>query len=681
MLSEQTKELVSRFFAILGEGEDNVEQLRRKLNSYEDFDPYRLFNRLDQFRKNFINEYTLINFAQLNQIEATINQGKYVILFYDTNGDHSLNYNEFLGLVIGKGFYEKRDMENINENNSNYMSYETEKVFCELLKASFDLVNALDSVLADIKSYGDFSVSELLFQITNNGIINMNNLKNFLETYNKNLNEEQIEGLCRRLDLKKNGRIDMSDLERIFYFPYSSPPSNAASLSNSFQNNRKQVNDENNEIEEKNKLKYNQKVESELNQNNNLSNPNLKNQNINIQKGKNNPQKMQMDNKKNIQIDIPNLNPFNQNSNLNSSNFNRSNNNFNMSGSNNFNMNNNNFNMSNNFNRSNNNNNFQNSNFNMSGSTRFETSPMKQINKDIKIQERMNTDFNKYKIGNPFENKNKIKNMNIETEGNDNLRENRISKTLALRLSPLRNQQKIDGNYLDNSLGDNNNYDENQFSERDFICFLKALIDIECNIECQKCLITRHPDFNIEDIFLIFETPKTQNNILTFSDLKNGFRNLNLAFSDEDIKLLISRYDLDNNNGICYSDFFDMLVPFDKCRRDDIERRIPNGLCNSTINELRCLFQLLLNCEKNLEDIRKRIIQLKGFDLQEIYNKEVDQFGYGLANNEEVDTYLKRKGLKCNQKGYDLLFIRLDRNRDGKVGYDDFLFEITPNSK
>ena len=67
-------------------------------------------------------------------------------------------------------------MENINENNSNYMSYETEKVFCELLKASFDLVNALDSVLADIKSYGDFSVSELLFQITNNGIINMNNM-------------------------------------------------------------------------------------------------------------------------------------------------------------------------------------------------------------------------------------------------------------------------------------------------------------------------------------------------------------------------------------------------------------------------------------------------------------------------------------------------------------------------
>ena len=104
MLTEQTKELVSRFFTILGEGEDNVEQIRQKLNNCEDFDPYRLFNRLDQFRNDFINEQMLINFAQLNQIDATINQGKYVILFYDCNGDHTLNYNEFLGLVIGKGF-------------------------------------------------------------------------------------------------------------------------------------------------------------------------------------------------------------------------------------------------------------------------------------------------------------------------------------------------------------------------------------------------------------------------------------------------------------------------------------------------------------------------------------------------------------------------------------------------
>ena len=706
MLTEQTKELVSRFFAVLGEGEENIEQIRQHLNNCEDFDPYRLFNRLDQFRNDFINEQMLINFAQLNQIDATINQGKYVILFYDCNGDHTLNYNEFLGLVIGKGFYEKRDNEMINENNTNYLSYETEKIFCELLKASFEFVSALDSILADIKSYGDFSVSELLNQISNNGLLNSNNLKIFLQKYNKNLNDNQIEGLCRRLDLKKNGRIDMSDLERIFYFPYSSPPSNAASRANSFNNySKRQINNNNNvnftenseinsqQIPEKN-IKDNQKIENQFNSSD-FSENNMQSQNMNFQ----NQKKMNI--KKNLQIDTSNNNnPLNENSN-----FNMSNTNFNKSY--NFNMSNNsNLNMSNKMNK----NYGKNSGFINSQSTRFDTSPLKQ---NIKVnnyqQQRINTDFNNYKMKNPFENninKNQIEKPNylnnqkfsesnqfnisnknyIETEPKS---PNRISKTLALRLSPSRNkQQRMDNNFSDNeynTMNDmnniNNNYNEDQFSERDFICFLKALIDIECNIECQKCCITRHPDFNIEDIFLIFETPRTQNNILSFSDLKNGFRSINLCFTDDELNLLISRFDLDNNNGICYSDFFDMLVPFDKCRRDDVERRIPNGLCNSTINELRCIFQLLLNSEKNLEDIRRRIVQMKGFDLQEIYNQEIDQFGQGLANNEEVNQYLNRKGLNCNQKGSDLLFIRLDRNRDGKVGYEDILNEMTPNNK
>ena len=715
MLTEQTKELVSRFFAILGEGEDNIEQIRQKLNNCEDFDPYRLFNRLDQFRNDFINEQMLINFAQLNQIDATINQGKYVILFYDCNGDHTLNYNEFLGLVIGKGFYEKRDNEMINENNTNYLSYETERIFCELLKASFELVNALDSVLADIKSYGDFSVSELLNQISNNGLLNSNNLKNFLQKYNKNLNNNQIEGLCRRLDLKKNGRIDMNDLERIFYFPYSSPPSNAASRSNSFYNyNKRQIDNinfnENNEINsqqipEKN-IKDNQRIENQFNSSD-YSEKNMMNQNIDNQ-NKNDFQKNKYF-KKNIQIDISdnNNNPLNQNSN-----FNMSNTNFNKSY--NFNLSNSNLNMSNKINK----NYGKNSGFINSQSTKFDTSQNKQ---DIKYnnyqQKRINTDYNNYNMKNPLENnenKNVIEKINylnnqkfsesnqmnrpnknyknyMETEPKS---PNRISKTLALRLSPSRNkQQRIDNNFSDNlsnniennKINDmnniNNNYNEDQFSERDFICFLKALIDIECNIECQKCCLTRHPDFNIEDIFLIFESPRTQNNILSFSDLKNGFRSINLCFTDDELNLLISRFDLDNNNGICYSDFFDMLVPFDKSRRDDVERRIPNGLCNSTINELRCIFQLLLNSEKNLEDIRKRIVQMKGFDLENIYNQEIDQFGQGLANNEEVNQYLNRKGLNCNQKGSDLLFIRLDRNRDGKVGYEDILNEMTPNSK
>ena len=264
----------------------------------------------------------------------------------------------------------------------------------------------------------------------------------------------------------------------------------------------------------------------------------------------------------------------------------------------NFNLSNSNLNMSNKINK----NYGKNSGFINSQSTKFDTSQNKQ---DMKYnnyqQKRINTDYNNYNMKNPLENnenKNVIEKINylnnqkfsesnqmnrpnknyknyMETEPKS---PNRISKTLALRLSPSRNkQQRIDNNFSDNlsnniennKINDmnniNNNYNEDQFSA----------------------------DFNIEDIFLIFESPRTQNNILSFSDLKNGFRSINLCFTDDELNLLISRFDLDNNNGICYSDFFDMLVPFDKSRRDDVERRIPKMMLKEEFQMVYVIVQLM----------------------------------------------------------------------------------------
>ena len=82
MLTEQTKKLIVDFFAALAEGESKVESCRLSLNSCEDFDPFLLFNRLDQYRKNYLTEDNLLDFASLHKIDATINQGKFLILFY-----------------------------------------------------------------------------------------------------------------------------------------------------------------------------------------------------------------------------------------------------------------------------------------------------------------------------------------------------------------------------------------------------------------------------------------------------------------------------------------------------------------------------------------------------------------------------------------------------------------------
>ena len=244
----ETKKLIANFFSTIQEGEKIIEIKRNNLNKSYDFEPFILFNRLDQFRNNYLTEDNFINFLKLNNIESTINEAKYLILFYDSDFTQNLNYNQFLNLVLSKDYYEIRNSinskieENLNNSNYNYIdnsdnsisyiSYETEKLFSELLQSEFDLIKKLDLLLSQIKFNGDFSLSELFNEISISGIVISSKLNIFLSENDINLNKNDIKLILKRCDIKKNGRVDLLDLEKIFYFPFSSPPSTFNSRKN-----------------------------------------------------------------------------------------------------------------------------------------------------------------------------------------------------------------------------------------------------------------------------------------------------------------------------------------------------------------------------------------------------------------------------------------------------------------
>ena len=274
MLNDQTKSLIAEFFFTLAKGETIIESIRQNLNSYPDFDPFLLYNRLDVSRNNFLTEENIINFTKLKNISCTLNQARYLILFYDSTGTQNITYNEFLNLVLNKNYYNQNRMTttNIEYENDNYLSYETEEKFLELLNEEINLIIALDQILSNIKSFGDFSVNEIMNIIGSNGKVIEKKIFAFLQNYGKNLNEDEIKNLLRILDLKRNGKVDTQDLDRIFYFPYTTPPP--------FKNNNNNINNSN-----------------LSNSNNNFDNYQFKNQykkdnlNINIENNNNFPPK------------------------------------------------------------------------------------------------------------------------------------------------------------------------------------------------------------------------------------------------------------------------------------------------------------------------------------------------------------------------------------------------------
>ena len=202
---------------------------------------------------------------------------------------------------------------------------------------------------------------------------------------------------------------------------------------------------------------------------------------------------------------------------------------------------------------------------------------------------------------------------------------------------------------------------------------LIIILENELQIENVKSDLANVQDFNVEDAFRIFENGKEY---LTKEDLKKGLHSIGILPNAQDIKLLMKRFDLLKKGNINYADFFDIIVPFDQNIRNKVENRKPNScnpcrfsqvFSNQTLYGLRNLFNLIINSENEINDMRKMFGTLR-LNLRDIFAL-LDDGGKGYFTNEELMRYLKSHGLLSNIKAADLLFIRLDKNRNGKIDY------------
>ena len=295
-----------------------------------------------------------------------------------------------------------------------------------------------------------------------------------------------------------------------------------------------------------------------------------------------------------------------------------------------------------------------------------------------------------------IENNNNILNS---PSGNNNYKK-AISDTLSIRLSPERNYGPIEIELCDNckcipcnsipkninksqeNLKEspliNNDYKENNqdllssFERKQFNNLLQLLMDGEKEIECNKIDLALKSDFNCEDAFRIFE--KDGRGFLTKEDLKDGFNLLNLNLNDKDINLIMKRFDLKKKNNINFQEFFDMMVPFDSEYRNIVEIRLPLSNCPfksfnvfkvDTMIYLKKVFMSIIDFENKINNFRKNLYSIS-LKIKNIFNL-FDKRDIGFFNFEDYVLYLKENGLYNDNLKIDLLFIRLDKNRNGKI--------------
>lgn len=212
---------------------------------------------------------------------------------------------------------------------------------------------------------------------------------------------------------------------------------------------------------------------------------------------------------------------------------------------------------------------------------------------------------------------------------------------------------------------------------------MKEAMNCETQIEKAKIDLALRSDFNVEDAYRIFELDGR--GIITEADLKYGLNQLDIYASANDIKLLMKRADLKRTGSINYGDFFDLVTPYEKEYRTMVENRLPSSFrpqfnkadvfLLSTKIYLQNLLRLIINVENKLEGMK---IGLKGArDYLGCIYKDMDRCGMGVFSDLDLADYFKRKGVYVSDKESGLGFIRLDRNRNGKVEYWELSDEIS----
>jgi Ca2+-binding EF-hand superfamily protein len=206
--------------------------------------------------------------------------------------------------------------------------------------------------------------------------------------------------------------------------------------------------------------------------------------------------------------------------------------------------------------------------------------------------------------------------------------------------------------------------------EKAFIIYIKALVKSEKEIEFAKRDLMRQGDFNGEDAFKLFE--KENSGVVNKNDLKFGLKLLGIKPTNRMIELIFNKYDLNGNNFLEYADFFDMVISFKDEDRKEEERRKPNNRIGNRNPELfsprtrelyKKLFLVIYEEEERLEKLKEKLNINEQF-MNEIFEK-INVNKDGICDKYEFANYCIRKKICKEKKDAHLVFIRLNRDRDG----------------
>ena len=619
MISNDIQSKLSEILMTLAEEERNVEVTRQVLTENKDYNPYQIFCFLDKDKKNKINDLDLIDFLRNKNIFSTENEIKLLILFYDEDLDTNLNFEEFINLIESKSSNKKEIKEN-NDESIESISFSIEYSLTKLLEKEILYARKILSLFQDLKGFSDFNIHNIFHFIkndNNNSITAQNIVQFFNECYTSFIDND-IDLIFKRIDKAKDNKIDLCEFHLFFGFPeceYNCPFLKCDNCNLLFCDNCK--NEDQCLIHKKSNFRNED--------NKNLNERTYKTYYTEFQK-KSDIKETQDENKFN--------NGYKKIS----------------------------------------------DNLALSLSPKREYAPFEIY---LDSNDNLNLNLNNENINTINQNFDKNTKINFGSSIKQNYIINKNQYLLNNKPNEEDNNNNINNIKLNNETNQILKNRPYLYEEKQFIDYLNRAMKHESKIENMKIELSLRCDFNWEKVFRLFELEGR--GFLTKDDLKKGFNKFNLYPKDIDIKLLLKRYDLKKEGFLSYPDFFELIVPFSKYHKMMVENRginsflkeiNPDEFNSETQRCIKNLFNEIFIGEYTLNKVKENFTSLKN-KLSDVF-KLIDASDYGYISEKDFVIYIQKNNLFKDGNDVDLLFLRFNKLRNGRIGFEEMLDEIEP---
>ena len=225
-------------------------------------------------------------------------------------------------------------------------------------------------------------------------------------------------------------------------------------------------------------------------------------------------------------------------------------------------------------------------------------------------------------------------------------------------------------------------------SEEDlFVDSLRELISLDKDLERAKQSLALKSDFTLQDAFNVFDFRDT--GIVNLDDIIEAFELFHVFPTREEARLFLSRYDINKNNNLNFEEFCEAFLPLHKGTADILQNRsdnYPNGYYNrrdefssATIDAFSRVLNIHLEVEITAEGLRQRHEESPHFRYDSAFST-LNKWGEDYLTARDFKEIFKKYGFHATEEELDILVDRFDKDKNGKISYDEFFDEFSPHS-